>query len=303
MTDDRIEGNGVMARLREETMDLHRETEHGDFQRDLLSGRLSTGAYADLLEQLLVVHRSLESVLRERMTTDPALAGVVREEQFVESQILDDLAHYGRRVSDRSGAGLDSSGPEVPNRGGAARVAAGPDASDPADAGRGTTSPPASDTTVLPATIALTETFARLAEERPASLLGAHYVFEGSKNGGRFIARAMRGAYGLAGPDGFRYLEPYGEEQPHRWKAFKAAMETLPLSSTDQDAIVDAAKETFRGIMGLHRELYARLPVDAGHHPAAGPGRNAAAEAGHDTGAGTGRDANGRDATAAYPTA
>lgn len=227
MTDDRIEGNGVMTRLREETMDLHKETEHGDFQQNLLSGRLSTDAYADLLQQLLFVHRSLESTLRARMGSDPILSGVVHEEQFVEDRILEDLEHYGRS-------------------------AASPETS-----------------AALPSAQAMTAMFAQLAAERPASLLGAHYVFEGSKNGGRFIARAMRGAYGLTGPGGLRYLEPYGEEQPHRWKAFKAAMEALPLNAADQDAIVEAAKETFRGIMELHRELHGRLPVAAGRGPRA----------------------------------
>src|SRR5690606_5322893 len=54
-------------------------------------------------------------------------------------------------------------------------------------------------------------------EKDPAALLGIQYVFEGSTNGARFIARSIRMAYGLEDRDGTRYLDPYGDAQRANW--------------------------------------------------------------------------------------
>ena len=61
----------------------------------------------------------------------------------------------------------------------------------------------------LPATQRLIDEIEQMASE-PASLLGLHYVLEGSNNGSRFIARGLMPAYGMAPGPGLRYLDPYG---------------------------------------------------------------------------------------------
>ncbi len=202
----------LMTRLREETMPLHRETEQGSLQQDLLAGRLPLGAYADLLQQLLVLHRAIERALVRQSAHSGPIGAVVREYQFQESHLLRDLRHYGR---------------------------------DPEPAG------------VLPAVREMIVMIDETERSRATALLGVHYVLEGSKNGGRFIARAVRKAYNLEGGDGLAYLDPYGELQGERWREFKGAMDALPLSAEEQDAIVAAAGRTFQGIMNVHREVYA----------------------------------------------
>jgi heme oxygenase len=207
---------GIMLRLKTETMQLHKETEDSAFQRDLLKGTLPIERYADLLEQLQLIHHTLEETLREQAAVSPPIGHVVREEQFQEPHIDEDLRFFRRD----------------------------PHAAMP-----------------KPSTARFMDAILDTARTVPIGLLGIHYVFEGSKNGGRFIARRLESAYGLKVDSGLRSLDPYGERQPERWREFKAAMEALPLSAGEQDTIVDAAKQTFGAIMAIHREAY------AGPHP------------------------------------
>jgi heme oxygenase len=210
MIDRTPTADGIMTRLREETRQLHHDTERGAFQQDLLSGRLPQAAYADLLQQLLPVHRVLEAQLRDHSATVAAIGRVVREEQFQESNLCEDLRFLGR---------------------------------DPASVAP------------LGGTLALIDRIDCVAREVPIALLGIHYVFEGSKNGGRFIAGALRRVHGWNGSDGLRYLDPHGESQSVLWREFKDAMDAAGLSREDEDAVVAEAQETFRGIMRIHEEL------------------------------------------------
>lgn len=109
------------------------------------------------------------------------------------------------------------------------------------------------------AAAALCTDIERISQCRPIALLGVYYVFEGSKNGARYAARAVRGALQLDG-DGVRYLDPHGPAQRDLWNQFKERMDALSLTSDEQDEIVAAAKLTFRRIGELDDELWA-----AGH--------------------------------------
>ena len=88
----------------------------------------------------------------------------------------------------------------------------------------------------------------------PVALLGALYVLEGSTNGGRFLARALRKSWGLDG-DGLAYFDPYGDEQPQRWAAFKQQMDAASFDAAQEDAIVDMAKATFLAIAEVSDEV------------------------------------------------
>lgn len=205
---------GIMMRLREETMQLHKETESGQFQTEIMSGRLPLDSYVDLLEQLFLVHRSLELHLGRLAATHTPFRQVIHERQFQESNLRMDLLHFGRD----------------PNR---ARV--------------------------LPATQSFIDWIGATAAANAIALLGVHYVFEGSKNGGRFIARAVQRAYSLAGGQGLSYLDPYGDEQQMHWQEFKESMGRIDLTDGECDTIVAAAKETFGGILRIHQELHAAV--------------------------------------------
>lgn len=88
----------IMQCLKEETQTLHTEAERQPFQQALLAGTLPRDTYADSLEQLYLVHRTLEAALRRHAPTVPAIASVVREYQFQEIALRSDLACFGRAV-------------------------------------------------------------------------------------------------------------------------------------------------------------------------------------------------------------
>jgi heme oxygenase len=85
------------------------------------------------------------------------------------------------------------------------------------------------------------------------------YVLEGSNNGNRFIARAIRKA--LPGAP-TRYLDPYGENQRPLWARFKADMEAVGFTPAEQDQIVLAAQEMFAAVGALSCELALEMMND-----------------------------------------
>lgn len=98
-----------------------------------------------------------------------------------------------------------------------------------------------------------------LAEDDAVALLGTFYVLEGSTNGGRFIAPAVRKALDLpatGGPgSGTEYFEPHGERQRERWSYFKAALDILTLPASECDLIVAVAVDAFRGVHDIFEDL------------------------------------------------
>lgn len=105
------------------------------------------------------------------------------------------------------------------------------------------------------ATTALLNTIDRTRNERPAALLGMLYVLEGSTNGSRFIAAALRRTRGLEPGPGLLYMDPHGELQPQRWAAFKRDMDTAGFTEPQVLALVETAKQTFQAIADISDEL------------------------------------------------
>ncbi|MCC7387167.1 MAG: biliverdin-producing heme oxygenase [Phycisphaerales bacterium] len=99
----------------------------------------------------------------------------------------------------------------------------------------------------------------KLASEAPgfsdAELMGMHYVLEGSTNGGRFIAAAVRNGLGLEDRRGTRYLDPYAEAQRARWAEFCAAMGRLRPSPEERAEMVAGATRMF----GLIIEMFDQM--------------------------------------------
>lgn len=90
----------------------------------------------------------------------------------------------------------------------------------------------------------------------PVAILGHQYVYEGSNNGARFIARALRGAWRLEGKEGTQYLDPYGDQQRERWAEFKGLMEAQEFTPEEGSKIVEAAKAVFLQIIEVEEEVY-----------------------------------------------
>lgn len=110
------------------------------------------------------------------------------------------------------------------------------------------------------APVGLVELIRRTEQGDPGALLGLHYVREGANNGNRFVAIKIRKALDLRGGDGTRFLDPYGDRQRAHWDAFKSALDRQSFTPDRCDAIVEAAREMFRAIIAIHRELAARFP-------------------------------------------
>lgn len=105
------------------------------------------------------------------------------------------------------------------------------------------------------ATRRLIDQLQRSATEAPMSLLGAHYVLEGSMNGNRYIAKAVRRALGLEGCTGTRYLDPYGDAQREVWQRHRAEIDRLDWAEHEADAAVRSAKAMFQGIVEISGDV------------------------------------------------
>jgi heme oxygenase len=104
------------------------------------------------------------------------------------------------------------------------------------------------------ATLTFMDEITKLQADDPVALLGSLYVVEGSTNGGKFLARVLRKAWNLDG-DGLSYFDPYGEDQPAIWAAFRSEMDCLDFDARQQDAILDAARATFKAIAEVSDEV------------------------------------------------
>jgi len=105
------------------------------------------------------------------------------------------------------------------------------------------------------ATTAMLADIERAAHEQPVALLGMLYVMEGSTNGSKFIAAAIRKAYELGNGPGAAYLDPHGDLQKERWSTFKRDMDGVGFDEAESVAIIDAAMGVFRSIKELSDEL------------------------------------------------
>lgn len=217
--------NPVMLQLKLATQSLHDETEAAAFNKSLVTGKIPLPGYVELLGQLLLIHHSVESMIRVQRPFSAPLRDVVRDYQFQEVYLLEDLAYFGCEV--------DSIVPR-------------------------------------PSTTSSIARLEQVAAAGPIALLGIHYVFEGSNNGSRFIAKALRRAYQLEGTHGTRYFDPYGDRQPEYWAAFKADMSKVDMSTADQDLLIVAAREGFSAVKDLHASLetdYCNLgDIEAARH-------------------------------------
>jgi heme oxygenase len=105
------------------------------------------------------------------------------------------------------------------------------------------------------ATTRFTTTIDRWGAESPMALLGALYVFEGSTNGGRFIAKAVSRGFRLTDRSGTLFLDPYGEDQRSRWSEFKADLDRS-IGPEAIDQVVVAAQDTFGAVAEIGESVY-----------------------------------------------
>jgi heme oxygenase len=207
-------GAPLSLRLKEGTSALHNEAESKPFLNRVSKGDLPADAYADSLEQSLLIYREMEALARPLRPSFAPLATLVEDDHFHAERIEADLRHFGR---------------------------------DPRHA------------KLLTSTAAFLDKLRAGAAKNPAYLVGVFYVYEGSHNGGRFLAKRVRMAYNLAeeGRPGTQFMDPYGNDQPRVWRAFKEKLDSLGLSEEQMDAAVEAAKDVFGVVMAIGDEICA----------------------------------------------
>ncbi|MCB2155440.1 biliverdin-producing heme oxygenase [bacterium] len=96
------------------------------------------------------------------------------------------------------------------------------------------------------------------ATQDPGFLAGVVYVLEGSRNGGRYQALAIRRNHDLKETEGTEYFDPYGDDQRKTWKAFRDRLNALPLSEADQLEALAGAQRTFQAVTGAGAEALQR---------------------------------------------
>jgi heme oxygenase len=221
----------LMDRLRQETGELHRAAERCDFQRSLVKGEITPGVLAAWFDQLLPVHRALERALRAARSDEP-WTETFKEDQSRERDLLADLDVL---QSDAAAGEMTAS----------------------------TTGQPP------PATAAFIDAIGHIAAgPHPAALLGVLYVLEGSNNGSKFIARAIRRAWNWSDDRRLRYLDPYGERLGERWQQFRNEVNALSCAPAQEQAIIEAAKRTFQAIHAMSLSMIAH---ENGESHRAGP--------------------------------
>ncbi len=107
----------------------------------------------------------------------------------------------------------------------------------------------------VPATSELTSAMSRTAAHSPAGLLGYLYVLEGSTNGAKFLAKALRAGLNLPETAGASYFDRYGDKQRERWMKFKEDMNELEFSDEERAELVANAKETFHTFSKIGNQL------------------------------------------------
>jgi heme oxygenase len=199
------------------TRDLHEVVEHHPFQQALLKGNLPQERYVAFLGEMYAIHTTLDAALGTHGETTEVLRRVLADYRSQKPFLKADLAFFGQKP----GSLIERTKP----------------------AG------------MKPATEGFTQRLERTSDANPISLVGFLYVLEGSRNGGRVIARSVRNAYRLSDGQGTAFLDPYGENQRERWQRFKGSLDNLVLSETDRAAVVEGAREAFLGMNELSDAL------------------------------------------------
>ncbi len=110
----------------------------------------------------------------------------------------------------------------------------------------------------MPATTNLIGSFEEWSAVSPIALIGALYVFEGSRMGSMILAGSLsRGLRVPAQPGkGLDYHVDGIADRPKNWRAFRESLNALELSPEDREILVASAVTT----MSLLCDLYADLP-------------------------------------------
>lgn len=95
----------------------------------------------------------------------------------------------------------------------------------------------------------------------PMHILGLHYVRLGATNGNRFVARKLRGVFGIEDErGGMAALDPFGEGQRGEWMSFKEALDALPLDEGQRDALFAGTRAAY--VLTINLDLEDEMSAD-----------------------------------------
>ena len=94
--------------------------------------------------------------------------------------------------------------------------------------------------------------------EAHESLPGVLYVLEGSTMGGSILRKMIAEALGFSSDHGLNYYSVYGNDVRKHFMDFKSRMSAAYDGSGHEDALVEAAKETF----DLIGEVFRSIPLE-----------------------------------------
>lgn len=132
--------------------------------------------------------------------------------------------------------------------------------------------------TSIEAAIAMTEKIRLRRIEKPHTLLGYLYVFEGSTLGNSMHRPDISKTFHLEGLNGCFYYSSYQDQVQTHWNHFSEKMNIALDDPSLHDSIIEAAHEAFNGLQVLYAALYplektestfhaTRINPEAGNHP------------------------------------
>lgn len=197
-------------RLKEDNWDLHQIAEHDTLPQHLVKGTIPREIYKELLGQMWLVSRSLDSAIVAVRDSVPVLKELVADIQLQTPYLEEDLAFWGVDTASLS---------------------------------------------PKPGTAGLIAEIEKSQAEAPIRLFGLHYVREGANNGNKYVAMKIRGAWGVEDKAGFRYLDPYGDQQRPLWDSFKTRLDAIELTEAEKTEIVAASRSMFEHIIEIHKDF------------------------------------------------
>jgi heme oxygenase len=111
--------------------------------------------------------------------------------------------------------------------------------------------------TCRPATRRLLGLFADWSQRAPEALLGAFYVFEGSRMGSMLLLQPLAAGLGLPVEPGhgLDYHLAGLADRPRQWVQLKAQIDQLPLNAAQQERVIAAAAATMEALFDLYMDL------------------------------------------------
>lgn len=99
--------------------------------------------------------------------------------------------------------------------------------------------------------------FRRMEHQRPVALIGALYIFEGSRMGARILKSRVAAALGTS-PEpghGVDYFALGSDQHPARWAEFKRQLDETAWAARQRMQLLAGARRTMRGLLALYRAI------------------------------------------------